>query len=817
MATHAPPRHRPRTPPPARKLEPRGRPIAPLVPVLITATMAVCAALVALVLLPLFGALGMGANALNHRLDEAGADFTRVPHPPQRSTIYAKDGSVLQTIYLDENREIVGFDQIAPIAREAVLAIEDDGFYEHGALNVPSVIRALIANLAAGEITQGGSTITQQLVKQAVIGDTAQTFARKFQEAALAIRLEETRTKDQILAMYLNEVYFGNGVYGIGTAARYYFGEPAKKLNLTQSALLAALIRAPGYYDPVVHPDRAVNRRNGVLDQLAELGWVSQKKVDKAKQQPIDLAPDVGETKTKVTPFFVYFLTRSILDMNNRQYDAFGTTPAQRLHTLYQGGLKIYTTLDPAWQQDAQDAVDASPNISKKGGPDVSLVSVDATTGAIRAMLSGKDYKRDQLDLAWHGIRQTGSAFKPFTLVAAFENGIPPGKVYSGQSPFCSPLWISADHCVRNAEGSGGYMDLWTATQNSVNVVFAQLALDVGPEKIVAAAHQMGITSALDAVPSITLGVEEVSTLDMASGFSTLANDGIHCKPFAIARVMLPSGKKLFQHRGECEQVIDPDIAHLVTAMLQRVVTSGTGRAAIIPGRPIAGKTGTGQDYTNVYFAGYTPQVSTAVWVGFPQGNIPMDSYYGHSVFGGTLAAPIWRAFMVKALVGFPVEGFEAPPAPEHGKVPDVVGLKTDEAQAALVGANFTPIVEKTPSSEPLNTVIGQTPGGGASAVLGSAVHIQVSNGKLEPVTVPRVVGLTQDDAVKALEKAGLIADVQFVDVTDKHQEGIVLSQVPIGNKQVDPGSTITIQVGQKGTPPASPSPSPSPSPGPGG
>lgn len=811
MATHAPPRHRPRTPPPARKLEPRGRPIAPLVPVLITATMAICAALVALVLLPLFGALGMGANALNHRLDEAGADFARVPHPPQRSTIYAKDGSVLQTIYLDENREIVHFDQIAPIARASVLAIEDDGFYEHGALNVPSVIRALIANLAAGEITQGGSTITQQLVKQAVIGDTAQTFARKFQEAALAIRLEETYPKDEILAMYLNEVYFGNGVYGIGTAARYYFGEPAKKLNLPQSALLAALIRAPGYYDPVVHPDHALSRRNEVLDHLAELGWVSQKKVDKTKQQPIDLAPDVGQTKTKVTPFFVYFLTRSILDVNNNEYDAFGTTYAQRLHTLYQGGLKIYTTLDPAWQQDAQDAVDASPNISKKGGPDVSLVSVDATTGAIRAMLSGKDYKRDQLDLAWHGIRQTGSAFKPFTLVAAFENGIPPGKVYSGQSPFCSPLWISADHCVRNAEGSGGYMDLWTATQNSVNVVFAQLALDVGPENIVAAAHQMGITSALDAVPSITLGVEEVSTLDMASGFSTLANDGIHCKPFAIARVMLPSGKKLFQHRGECEQVIDPDIAHLVTAMLQRVVTSGTGRAAIIPGRPIAGKTGTGQDYTNVYFAGYTPQIATAVWVGFPQGNIPMDSYYGHSVFGGTLAAPIWRAFMVKALAGIPVEGFEAPPAPEHGKVPDVVGLKSDEAQTTLVDANFTPIVEKTPSSQPLNTVIGQTPGGGAKAVLGSAVHIQVSNGQLEPVTVPRVVGLKQDEALKALEKAGLIANVQFVDVTDKHQEGIVLSQVPIGNKQVDPGSTVTITVGQKGAPPPSPSPSPSP------
>jgi membrane peptidoglycan carboxypeptidase len=365
VATHAPPRRPPRTPPPAPKLEPHGRPIAPLVPLLLTATMAACAALVALVLLPLFAALGMGANALNHRLDEAGADFTRVPHFPERSTIYAKDGSVLQRIYLDENREIVGFDKISPIAREAVLAIEDDGFYEHGALNVPSVIRALIANLAAGQITQGGSTITQQLVKQAVIGDTAQTFARKFQEAALAIRLEETYSKDQILAMYLNEVYFGNSVYGIGTAARYYFGEPAKKLNLVQSALLAALIRAPGYYDPILHPNHALSRRNEVIDHMAELGWVGPKRAANAKRQPFELAPDVGQTKTKVTPFFVHFLTDSILDVTNHEYDAFGATYQQRLHTLYQGGLKIYTTLDPAWQREAQEAVDAIPNNDK--------------------------------------------------------------------------------------------------------------------------------------------------------------------------------------------------------------------------------------------------------------------------------------------------------------------------------------------------------------------------------------------------------------------------------------------------------------------
>ena len=780
-------------------------PFPPAIPFLLLVTIGVCAVLVALVLMPIVGTAGLGANALNDRLDRAGAGFTRIPHFPQRSTIYAKDGSVLATIYLDENRQVVRFKQIAPIARKAVLAIEDDGFYQHGPLNVPSVFRALLANIAAGHITQGGSTITQQLVKQAVIGSTSQTLERKFEEAALAIRVEQTYSKDQILAMYLNEVYFGHGVYGIGTAAEYYFHEPAAKLNLDQAATLAALIRAPAFYDPIVHPNRALRRRDEVLDRLAELGWISQPQIDRAKARPIRLSPEAGQSRSKVQPFFVHYLTSSILNVDDHRFDAFGKTYDQRLHTLYQGGLRIHTTLDPAWQRYAQQAVDASPNIPARGGPDVGLVSVDATNGAIRTMLSGKDYPRDQLDLVWQGRRQVGSAFKPFTLVAAFQHGIPPGKVYSGQSPFCSPRWLSADHCVRNAEGSGGYMDLWSATQNSVNVVFAQLALDVGPENIVTAAHEMGIRSPLDAVPSITLGTEEVSTLDMASGYATLADDGIHCVPFAIARVMEPNAKgtgytKLYQHHDECHQAIDPSIAHLVTAMLQRVISGGTGTAAAIPGRPLAGKTGTAQDYTNVYFAGYTPQVATAVWVGFPEGQIPMDSYYGHSVYGGTLAAPIWHAFMVRALAGMPIEGFPAPPPPQHGKVPDVVGLHSQDAQLKLVHANFTPIVEKVDSGKPVNTVLSQSPSGGASAVLGSAVHIQVSNGK-EPVTVPRVVGLSVEEATKQLEKVGLVAAVQEVKVEHHRDIGIVLGQIPIGHKEVSAGSTVTLTVGAKKTP----------------
>lgn len=803
----APPRHRPTSDTPTGRL-PFRIPKGPVWPLLLALTIGVCSALVALLLLPLFGAVGVGANALEKRLTAAGANFTRIPHFPQRSTIYAKDGSVLATLFLNENRTIVHLDKVSRHAQDAVLAIEDHNFYEHGAINVSSVIRAMLANLIAGHVTQGGSTLTQQLVKNAVIQSDAQTFARKFQEAALAIRLEQTYSKDKILELYMNEVYFGNGVYGIGTAARYYFNESASKLDLAQSALLAGLIQSPATFDPITHPDAALARRNEVLDHMAEYGMAPTGKVAKAKLTPILLATDIGQQTQKVQPFFVHYINELILDKTNHAFDAFGKTHAQRVHTLFQGGLKIYTTLDPAWQRYAQEAVNESPNIDPKTGPDVSLVSIDPTNGAIRAMLSGKNYRRDQLDLVWHGRRQVGSAFKPFTLAAAFEQGFPPGKVYDSKSPFCSPLWISADHCVSNAEGGGGgYVDLWTATQDSINVVFAQLALDVGPQNIVDVAHKMGITAPLDAVPAITLGTEEVSTLDMASGYSTLANNGIHCEPFAVARVLLPNGTKLYQHHPTCDQAIPADIAHQITAMLERVICCGTGQAyASGLGRPEAGKTGTGQDYTNVYFAGYTPQVTTAVWVGFPAGNIPMDTYYGHSVFGGTLAAPIWKAFMLKAVAGMPIEGFPAPPPQRSGAIPDVVGMHSADAQKILATANFTPIIQKVDSILPVNTVISQTPAGGTSAVLGSGVTLSVSTGKGIAVTVPRVTGLTEVQAVKALKAAGLKAAVVYADVTDPAQDGLVLSQTPIGNKQATKGDTVTITVGKlKANAPATP------------
>ena len=460
--------------------------------------MAGFAAVLALALLPIFGAAGEGVNAFRERLDAAGVGRAGIPHLPQSSTIFAADGkTVLAQIYLDENRRYVRIGKIAPVAQQAVVAIEDDSFYQHGALNFPSLMRAAITNLIAGDIEQGGSTLTQQLVKNVLIDSPQQTFARKFQEAALAIRVERKYSKDHILELYMNEAYYGNGAYGIQTAAETYFHTTARNLAPASGPARRG-DPGPGTYDPVAHPDAATARRNLVLERMSELGVIDPADAAKAQAKPLGIAKDAGEFKEKVEPFFVYYIRNLILDNADGQFDAFGRRRIERVHTLYQGGLNIYTSLEPSWQEYAQEAVDASPAIHPgRNSPDVSLVSVRATDGAIRAMLSGKNYDRDQYDLVWRGTRQVGSAFKPFTLTAAFEQGFPPGKVYSSRSPLCNlEGWRSASGCVSNAEGGGdsGYLDLWSATQDSVNVVFAQLALDVGPEHIVDAAHRMGIT-----------------------------------------------------------------------------------------------------------------------------------------------------------------------------------------------------------------------------------------------------------------------------------------------------------------------------------
>jgi membrane peptidoglycan carboxypeptidase len=308
----------------------------------------------------------------------------------------------------------------------------------------------------------------------------------------------------------------------------------------------------------------------------------------------------------------------------------------------------------------------------------------------------------------------------------------------------------------------------------------------------------MGIESDLPAVPSLTLGTADVTPIEMAAAYQTLANDGKHCESYAVAKVVDSDGV-LYRHKPVCKQVVSPEIAHLVTAMLQGVVSGGTGTAASLGSWPVAGKTGTTQDYTNAWFVGYTRQISTAVWVGFPGTPDPLSLYFGGSVFGGTLAAPIWHDYMVRIMAGMPAEGFPAPPAPAFGAVPDVVGLKSEHAQNLLAGANFTPVVEIVGSAEPKGVVVSQTPAGGGSAELGSLVTIQVSSGVPEKVKVPDVIGFSQQDAAAALRAAGFAVEVVEKHVSDPGNVDIVLDQDPAPGAKLLQGGVVTITVGSSG------------------
>jgi penicillin-binding protein 1A len=611
--------------------------------------------LLALSVFPLVGVSDLAANEVNRRLGRGGA--LSLPRLEARSTIYAADGSVLATLYRDQNRVIVPLSAVNGVTRQAVLAIEDHAFYEHGPLDARAIVRALLADLKARAVIEGGSTIAQQLVKNVETG-SARTLARKIAEAQDAIRIERTYTKDQILEMYLNQIYLGNSVYGIGTAAEYYFGIPASKLALSQAALLAGMIAGPEAYNPFRHPTAALARRNEVLGKMLEFGWISPRQFVAASRGRLKLSRRArNASPLGPEPYFVQYVEKQFLGN-----PSFGPTLADREQELFEGGLKIYTTLDPRRQSEARAVVQA--HLPSPDDPDAAVVTIVPQTGSIVAMVSGRDFGRRQFNLATQAHRSAGSAFKVFTLTAALEQGISPDTVFSSGSPITIPdcggtgvAWH-----VANAEpGTGGAMSLWDGTKFSVNVVFAQLINRVGPAAVAEVAHRMGIQSPLALYCPLTLGASPVSPLEMTSAYSTVANGGAHCQPYAIARIESRTGQTLYQARPECTQVIPPEIAAQVTAMLERVVQGGTGTAADI-GRPQAGKTGTAENFQDAWFLGYVPQLCTGVWVGFPRAETPMFDVHGQQGFGGVLAAPIWHDYMARATEGLAPLGFPPPP-----------------------------------------------------------------------------------------------------------------------------------------------------------
>jgi penicillin-binding protein 1A len=756
--------------------------------------------LTAAVLAPPFAAAGFGVNEVRSRLDALGSEFTRIPRFPERSTIYAADGSVLTQVYLD-NREIVPLAAIAPAAQRAVLAIEDSDFFQHGALDVSSLIRAIIQNARAGEVVQGGSTITQQLVGSTLGQDRFdQSIEGKLQELALAIRVEQQYSKARIFELYLNQVYMGNGVYGFGTASTFYFRKPARKLTLLEGATLAGMIRAPERYDPIDRPKAMRLRRNDVLKRMGALGLIGEEREERLKAKPLKLPENAGELSRRHPPFFVRYLTDQIVENESGQFEALGRTEKARRRALYEGGLDIHTTLEPDWQSWAQQVArqPLRASIYPPAGsppPDVSIVTIDNRSGAVKVILSGRNYRRDELDLATTG-HQPGSAFKPFVLAGAFKRGIPPTQTYSSSSPWCSPLWDDEDHCVANAEGGGqGTVDLWTATENSINVVFAQLIFDVGASVVADITERMiGMdeTEGLLPVPALATGSVAISPVDMAAGYQTIANDGRHCDPYTVQSIER-DGKVLLEHERSCYPVLQQGDARLITAMLEAVPVSGTAASAFGAwgNRPVAGKTGTAQENTNVWFGGYTKQFTTVVWVGSPGNPYPM----GH-VFGGTVAAPIWVSFMSRIMQGFPAIGFPAPP---QAPVPSVIGMQRKEARAVLLDAGFIVSVEIGDSLSPKGQVFGQSPSGGTVTLLGTRVTIEVSTGVPPLVSVPRVVGMRGLAAKKLLESLGLVVETVREETRNPNKVGYVIAQDPGAQTQVTVGATVTIFVGTEG------------------
>lgn len=779
----------------------------------------------AVVLAPPFIAAGLGVRELDRRLEDAGADFTRIPHFPTRSTIYANDGrTVLAHVYLD-NREILPLREIGPAFRRAVLAIEDSTFYEHGALNLRSILRAALANLREGRVVEGGSTITQQLVKNTLgLDPTDQSVERKFQEAALAIRVEQKYSKDQILAMYLNQVYLGNRVYGIATASQFYFHVPARKLNLAQGAMIAGLVRAPAYYDPIARPHKAWLRRNDVLNRMVGLGWITSARAEKVKATPLGLAENIGEPTTPDPPFIVQYVKEQLIaDPFGWYAEALGDTPKERERALAEGGLHIVTTFDPDWQKAAQRTANEPwsrfPSPPPGGAPaDLAIVSVDNRDGAIRTMLSGRNFNEDHVNTVT-SVHQPGSSFKPYVLAAAFENGVAPTARYSGvqgaiDDPRCETNGEPWN--VINAEGSSlGEMDLYSATANSVNAVFARLILDAGVQETADMAQRMGVMSPLPAVCSLATGSVGISPLDQASGYQTLANGGIHCRPYAV--IEITRGEQiLFRHRPDCQRVLPATIANLITDMLKGPVTHGTASSVFSSGWgpwPIAGKTGTADLNKAIWFVGYTRQISTAVWVGSSGDPYSLNDAYGGDLFGSSLPAPIWKEYMLLIMQGYPPLEF---PQPHLVPVPNVVGMSEAQAIATLKSAGFDVETEVVGSYLPAGTVAEQNPAGGSSSLPGATVKLGISNGIPPAGIVPKVRGMTLEEAKAALAEANFLVEVVEVETNDKALIGVVIFQVPKAGTELKEGSTVTISVGVKkagGKPSPEPSPNPSPTP----
>ena len=761
------------------------------------ATSVVLGLLGAGLMMPTVAATGAAAREGVSVFDALPGEFTQNPLSEQ-SRILASDGSLIATPY-DENRIIVPLAQIAPIMREAQIAIEDSRFYEHGGVDPQGVGRALLSNLRGGS-TQGASTLTQQYVKitlqenalrnqdtKAAQAATARSYTRKLQELKYAVTLEKTETKDQILQGYLNLVYYGGQAYGVEAAARHFFGVKASQLNLPQAATLAGLVQAPSATDPIRNPAKALTRRNVVLDRMHTLKLITDAAWQSARKSKmvIHTLPAQNSCALSPYPYFCNYIKEWLL-----QLPALGATRAERSQRINQGGLTIQTTLNPKIQAIAQEQIDAKipPGSQMSDGTSIGAAAavIEPGTGNVLAMAQnttyalkttpGKTSVNYAVDAKYGGSGgfAFGSTAKMFAVATALQSGMPIDSIiYARPADATHPAVFThgdyppGDKCavypgtvwpVRNDEGTlVGPISLTDATAFSVNTAFAGLVASLGACKVRDMMTNLGLHRGNDGKPigtdpksgtntgpsAITLGSDSVAPLTLASAYASVASGGIYCQPSPVLTITTSDKKLLPLHQGQCRRALPPEVANGVAQILKAVIAKGTGAGnALAGGRPAAGKTGTTDSSKQSWFVGFTPQLTTAVWVGTPyspqsMSNLQLgNTFYGGPTFGATVAAPTWKLIMDQASAGLPPLDFGSPSAQVQSgdvvQIPNVAGMTVADAKAALTAAAFKPVVGSAiTSSQPVGQVAGTQPG--SQALRGTTVVILTSAGNPSP------------------------------------------------------------------------------------
>ena len=743
--------------------------------------------------------------------------------------VYAENGrSVLAVLRGSESRTLVDLEDIDPLMRHAIVAIEDRRFWEHSGVDLRGIARALWADIRQQKVVEGGSTITQQFVKNALLQDQ-RTIGRKVREAALAWQLHQQWSPQRILEAYLNTIYFGNGAYGVQQAARIYFGHGAHDLTLAEAALLAGIPANPKLFDPVTQPVAAKQRRRLVLQTMLEEGKITPEELARADAPPLPRADDVRLPGTERTAqYFVNYVKRQLID----QYGA---------SMVYGGGLKVTTTIDLELQSLARDAI--AKWLTDPEGPSAALVAIDPRTGAVKAMVGGDNYRESQFNLAVQGERQPGSAFKPFVLAAALRQGISPLTRMTSEPQeidLGDKLWVVSNY----DDTYYGSIDLELATIESDNAVYAQLTQLVGAQKVARTARSLGIRSPLQGFYSIGLGTEAVNPLEMARAYAGFANGGRRIdgslrqanQPRAIVEVRDETNEPILVNRARGRRVLTPGQAAYVNSILQKVVEQGTGQRAQLDDRPAAGKTGTTENYGDAWFVGYTPQLAVAVWVGYPTTLQPMlTEFNGEAVTGGTYPALIWKNFMQRALEHERAEpkSFPAPPVlattpklvsrrgqsllldnglcpsrqevvyfsgmgpqraaschPDEVEVPDVRGLKLVDAERQLGAQPLATELVYQPAQplEPAGVVVDQRPKAGYAAAFDRVILVVAK--PLHGV-IPNLVGKSLEDAEARLAKLELDPEVTWVDGSKE----AVLEQTPKPGLAAAPGVTVRLVV----------------------